>query len=82
VREEFMPWLEDQYPDLVPRYRQMYGRPYASAEERKALGARVAGIVRALGGTRPDRGGDADRPERWNRTQPRPEAKPQQLKLV
>ncbi len=82
VREEFMPWLEEQYPDLVPRYRQMYAKAYASADERKALGARVSGIVRALGGTRAERGDDPNRPERWNRADPELDATPQQLRLV
>jgi DNA repair photolyase len=53
VREEFMPWLEGAYPDLVPRYEVMYTRAYGPNADRKALGARVAGIVRALGGLRP-----------------------------
>jgi DNA repair photolyase len=53
VREEFMPWLLEVYPDLVPRYEEMYTRAYGPAADRKALGARVAGIVRALGGLRP-----------------------------
>src|SRR5687768_467520 len=26
VREEFMPWLEQHHPDLVPRYRELYPR--------------------------------------------------------
>ena len=29
VREEFLPWLEDNYPDLVGRYEELYRRPYA-----------------------------------------------------
>src|SRR5262245_30683574 len=53
VREEFMPWLAEHYPDLVERYESMYQRPYASAAERKALGSRVSGLIRALGGVRP-----------------------------
>ncbi|MFL5767568.1 MAG: radical SAM protein [Actinomycetota bacterium] len=53
VREEFMPWLEEAYPDLVPRYEEMYARAYGPNADRKALGARVAGIVRGLGGLKP-----------------------------
>jgi DNA repair photolyase len=78
VREEFMPWLAEQYPDLVPRYEAMYRRPYASAEDRKALGERVSSIVRALGGTRPR----PERPDRWHPGADEPAPKPQQLKLV
>jgi DNA repair photolyase len=79
VREEFLPWLSDHYPDLVPRYQETYRKAYAPAEERNALGARVATIVRALGGTRPalDR---LDRGRRAGEDEPRPE--PQQLRLV
>src|SRR5436190_316642 len=53
VREEFMPWLQEAYPDLVPRYEQIYTRAYGPNADRKALGARVDGIVRALGVLRP-----------------------------
>ncbi len=62
VREEFMPWLTEHHPDLVPRYEVMYARPYAPPADRKALGARVGGIVRALGGTR----AAAATPRRWS----------------
>jgi DNA repair photolyase len=61
VREEFMPWLEGAYPDLVPRYEVMYTRAYGPNADRKALGARVAGIVRALGGLRPSEGATNER---------------------
>jgi DNA repair photolyase len=47
VREEFMPWLEQHHPDLVPRYRELYPRSYASPRERERLGRRVAAMVRA-----------------------------------
>jgi DNA repair photolyase len=53
VREEFMPWLEAEYPELVSRYRAMYRQPYGPAANRKELSARVGSIVRAMGGLRP-----------------------------
>ena len=53
IREQYLPWLEEHYPDLVPRYREMYRRSYGSPAARKELGARVAGIVRSVGGLRP-----------------------------
>jgi DNA repair photolyase len=37
VREEFMPWLAEHYPDLVEGYEATYRRPYAPAADRKAL---------------------------------------------
>jgi DNA repair photolyase len=64
VREEFMPWLEEAYPDLVPRYEEMYTRAYGPNADRKALGANVAGIVRELGGLRPS---EASTNERFRR---------------
>ncbi len=30
VREEFLPWLEEKHPDLVPRYLEMYRHPYGT----------------------------------------------------
>jgi DNA repair photolyase len=61
VREEFMPWLADHYPDLVARYEAMYAKPYASAPARDDLGRTVGGLVRALGGVKPV----PERPRRW-----------------
>ena len=63
VREEFMPWLTDHYPDLVGRYEEMYRRPYAPAADRKALGRTVGRIVDNLGGVR----SPSARPARWSR---------------
>jgi DNA repair photolyase len=53
VREEFLPWLETEHPDLVPRYLQMYTQPYGPKEARQQLGARVSRMVRDAGGTPP-----------------------------
>jgi DNA repair photolyase len=63
VREEFLPWLEETYPDLVPRYRDLYRKAYAPSADREALGRRVRGLVRALGGPRPA----PQAPPRWRR---------------
>jgi len=77
VREEFMPWLAENYPDLVPRYEQMYVKPYGPAADRNALGREIGGIVRALGGTRP-----SERPPRRRRPGPAKGPAPEQLRLV
>jgi DNA repair photolyase len=53
VREEFLPWLAETYPDLLERYEELYRKPYAPAAERDALGRRVSGLIRSLGGVRP-----------------------------
>jgi DNA repair photolyase len=52
VREEFMAWLADQYPELVERYEAMYSRPYAPRADRNALARTVGGFVREAGGLR------------------------------
>lgn len=77
VREEFMPWLAEHYPDLVPRYEQTYTTPYGPAADRNALGRTVAGIVRAFGGTRA-----AERPARSRRPGRADGPAPEQLRLV
>ena len=85
VREEFMPWLEGAYPELAPRYRELYARSYAPPSSHRELGRRVSSIVRALGGLRPAarpeptellRGGTSDR------AGDAPDARPTQLTLV
>ncbi|HYZ12512.1 MAG TPA: intein-containing Rv2578c family radical SAM protein [Actinomycetota bacterium] len=78
VREEFMPWLAETYPDLVPRYEQMYRTPYGPPGDRNALGDAVGDLIRELGGTRPA----PERPRRW-RTSERPRGeKAEQLELL
>ena len=44
VREVFMDWLEEERPELLRRYSQLYGRgAYAPAEERRRLASLVHG---------------------------------------
>jgi DNA repair photolyase len=46
VKDVYMEWLGEKYPDLVPRYEQMYQRgSYADRSHQKALSDRVAAIV-------------------------------------
>ena len=52
VREEFLPWLEQEHPDLVERYLQMYRRPYGPKAMRESLGRQVSSMVSAAGGIR------------------------------
>ena len=52
VREVYMAWLAENYPDLVERYESMYRSSYASHADRKALSALVADIGDSLGGPR------------------------------
>jgi DNA repair photolyase len=65
AREWFFAWLEREHPELVPRYRRLYGRgAYVSKEYRRWLADRVAPLIRRHGLERPqiDRGvpGDED----------------------
>jgi len=52
VREEFLPWLKEAHPDLVPRYLQMYQHPYGPKAMREGLGRQVSSMVSAAGGIR------------------------------
>lgn len=52
VREEFLPWLEEAHPDLVPRYLEMYRQPYGPTALREGLGRRVSSMIAAAGGIR------------------------------
>ena len=52
VREVYMDWLADNYPELVDRHETMYRKAYAAAADRKALAATVAEIGDELGGPR------------------------------
>jgi DNA repair photolyase len=52
VREVYMDWLADNYPELVERHEAMYRKAYAAAADRKALSAVVAEIGDELGGPR------------------------------
>ena len=53
VREEYMGWLADQYPELVPRYEEMYrANAYASPRHRKQTSGTVGALVREAGGLR------------------------------
>jgi DNA repair photolyase len=80
VREEYMGWLAENYPELVPRYENMYARSaYGPKVERNALGRTVGRIVRAAGGITPR----AHIAARFSREAPKQtEKKPRQLKLI
>jgi DNA repair photolyase len=57
VREEYMRWLAESYPDLVPRYEEMYrASAYGPVSDRKATGRKVDAAVRAAGGLKPRAG--------------------------
>ncbi len=50
VKEWFYLWLGREHPELLPRYRQMYGRgTYAPQEYRRWLAGRIKPLIRAHG---------------------------------
>ncbi len=53
VREEYMKWLADEYPDLVERMETTYTKPYAPTADRKALSKTVGELIREAGGLKP-----------------------------
>jgi DNA repair photolyase len=71
TREHFLQHLAEDWPELVPRYRELYrGRAYLAAEEVKPIKRCVSALARELG--------VADR-----RARPvEPEAEPEQLALT
>ena len=46
VREEFLPWLEETYPELVPDYRRLYRGSNAPKPVREGIANRVRGEKR------------------------------------
>jgi DNA repair photolyase len=71
TREHFLEHLAEDWPELVPRYRELYrNRAYLPAEETTPVRRRVSALARELG--------VADR-----RVQPaEPEQEPEQLALA
>ena len=50
VKEWFYLWLGREHPELLPRYRQLYGRgTYTPSEYRRELAGRIAPLIRAHG---------------------------------
>jgi len=63
VKEEFMPWLAENHPELVDRYGSIYRRSYAPKEVTEPIGRKVGELRRRYGVSR-DRatGGRGDPP--------------------
>ena len=54
VKDVYLEWLGQNYPDLMPRYEEMYERSaYARPGDRKALSARFNEVLEATGRPRP-----------------------------
>ena len=51
VKDVYMEWLRDEYPDLVPRYDEMYRRSaYASSHDKDELSKTVRDVIALRGG--------------------------------
>jgi DNA repair photolyase len=79
AREWWMRWVSEHRPDLVPRYRELYGnRAYAPKEYQAEVAERIHRLARRFG-IGPRSGGSARRiPE----AAPAPEPPPEQLPLL
>jgi DNA repair photolyase len=50
AREWYLAWLEQEHPELVPRYRELYGRgAYAPKAYQRSISARVAELTQRYG---------------------------------
>ena len=64
VREVYMEWLGNEYPDLVPRYEDMYRKSsYASSKDKDELSKTVRDVIAKAGGLQPR--ARRNRQERW-----------------
>lgn len=83
VKDVYMEWLADEYPDLVPRYEDMYKRSaYASSHDKDELSKTVRDLVVEAGGIRRPRPRNGR--ERWRREIQKQKAKisTEQMKLL
>src|SRR5439155_11788763 len=81
VREELLPWLAREPPDLVARYLDMYASPYGPKGARDSLAAQVSSLVRRAGGTTRPHAEPAARFRRGAGPGPRKPHRPEQLRL-
>ncbi len=80
VKEQFMPWLADERPDLLPRYEDTYRRSYTPKRERRRIGRLVRQLIREHGGPVDDGNARNVRTERDERA-PTAEQTTEQLSL-
>jgi DNA repair photolyase len=83
VKEVYMEWLAEQYPDLVPRYQDMYRRSaYASTHDKDELSKTVRDVIVRAGGIRRPRPRNGR--ERWRSELQKQKAKlsTEQMKLL
>jgi DNA repair photolyase len=78
AREWWLKWLNENRPDLVPKYRELYGdRAYAPKEFQNQVADRVRHLARAFGV------GRSATPQQARRIpEPQPDPEPEQLSLT
>jgi len=81
VKEEYMEWLEQTYPELVPRYMSTYDRrSYAPHSDRDALSKNVEAIKKTT--PRPKRPPNSSPGWRSRERDRTPKARSEQLSLI
>jgi DNA repair photolyase len=78
VREQYVPWLERERPDLVPLYEKLYPRSYAAKSEQQKVTRAVYRYVRQFGGlaVQPGSTRDTGHEKAKAKTTPKKRAKP------
>ena len=77
AREWYLSWLTEHHPELVPRYRQLYGSgAYAPKEYQRAISGRVAGLAEQYGVGRASPAGARSVPARGPAVQDKRAAQP------
>ncbi|MFN2543214.1 MAG: radical SAM protein [Actinomycetota bacterium] len=83
VKDEYMRWLRDEFPDLVPRYEAMYAEnAYGPVSDRKATTGTVSRLVREAGGLKLKPGIQPRLSHRRGRAEEPVSAKGDQLRLL
>ena len=83
VKEEYLAWLRDEFPDLLPRYEQMYAKSaYGPVAARKAATGTVHELVGEAGGLRLKPGIPERFSHRRRSEEPRRQERPEQLELL
>jgi DNA repair photolyase len=81
IKEVYMRWLKENYPDLVRRYDKMYARSaYATSTDKSALARQVAELVDEKRGPAPK--DDRSHRGRAHRRRALPAEAPEQLSLL
>jgi DNA repair photolyase len=80
VKEEFMPWLEREYPELVEGYQRMYRGANAPKATRQAISERVGAARRRY--PPPDPEPEPPMPRRLVPPDPAPAEQGDQLSLL